>query len=112
MFVKQKTSWMLSIEFGRVLEVSYRMSCCNDVNGDINTSINTAKASIASMMKPVEVEFQNITTDDIRKRRMTPKQLVDWFLESHIHFITKSLMLSPIKNRRKTGNELGFWVSY
>jgi hypothetical protein len=28
--------------------------------GDMFASINTAKASIASMMKPVEVEFQNI----------------------------------------------------
>ncbi len=57
--------------------------------GDMDASINTAKASIASMMKPVEVEFESSTTDDIRKRRMTPKQLVDWFLKSHIHFLNR-----------------------
>lgn len=81
-----------------------------DMNIAIFTAIRAVFSDLLGVMGTNRFEIQFITTDDIRTQQMTHKQLVDWFLDSHIHLITKSLMLSIVKDRIEFGNELYFWV--
>jgi hypothetical protein len=81
-------------------------------SGDQNVAITTAINNLIEMLGgPQRVIVEEMTTDLIRRESWTPKRLIDWFLESHIHIITKALMMSIVKDAHHNGNSLGFWVT-
>lgn len=111
-YAKFKLYVMDSITFcPRVSELIIRMVDM-DIGGQSDAIFSGMNAAVNCLKQQgIEVHISRLSAKDIRENSMTPKDVVDWLLKSHRHFISKSLCLSFIKDSTQDPYVFRSWVS-
>lgn len=83
-----------------------------DVGGQSDVIFSGLNCAVDTFMSfGIDVRISRLTAKEIRENFMNPKDVVDWLLNSHRHFISKSLCLSFVKDATLDPYVLRSWVS-